>query len=209
MANVDISTLGTPITTALKALTGTYRLPASAVNGVATIEQVEAITITQNQHTDSINAVNGQLWGVVDCADDPSDKTRPDLVPANVPVYWRNTGGKPVPNALPVDIIEAGPGRLTTSATSVTLLHEFNGATILLTNAAPVVTIEPQATREYVDNFACSFISVNEFTVIASTGVTLNGVSAQSYTCEARPGAVTIVRDASNDWSLVGAAVLT
>lgn len=92
----------------------------------------------------------------------------------------------------------------TLSAASGDILNDYFGKLVRLTNAAPVWTVQPQATIAYSDLFNCEILGHSAFQIVGATGVSINGQTASTWNCGARPGAVTLSRVSSNTWDLVG-----
>lgn len=117
------------------------------------------------------------------------------------PVYWWNFGGKRPTNATDIDIIAGGPAIVDSASASLSLLPEWDGATIRLSNAAPTLTIPANITTALPNDYQVMVVSNNPWTLIAASGVTLNGALAPTSSETARPSAVRLIRDDANSWS--------
>lgn len=128
---------------------------------------------------------------------------RPDTA---APVYWWNFGGRRPNNATDIDIIAGGPSIVDNSSASVSLLPEWDGAILRLSNAAPTLTIPANATTAFPSDYRITIVSDNQWTLVAASGVALNGATAPTSREAARPCEVTLVRDDSNTWTAVRTA---
>lgn len=94
------------------------------------------------------------------------------------------------------------------SATSLNLSETHSGAVVQLLSADTTVTLRAQASYAWSDDVMLTICSEHAFSLASASGVTVNGETAETWTCEALPKAVTLQRRGADSWRLVGAAAV-
>jgi hypothetical protein len=79
---------------------------------------------------------------------------------------------------------------------------------ITSTDGSPEFTIRAQADYAWADKVLINFDLNSDGIVIAATGVTINGVSASSWTVQSNPSGATLRRTGTNTWRLQGDVVV-
>ena len=102
---------------------------------------------------------------------------------------------------LPANVVE-------TSSTSVNLSDAHSGAVLELLTADTTVTIRAQSSYAWQAKAMVTIRSEHGFSLAAASGVEVNGETAETWTCEAWPKAITLHRRGADSWGLTGAATV-
>lgn len=142
-----------------------------------------------------------QAWDAILDATTASFTTALETKLGNVPVDTNTElAGKQDSGSYEVTVV----GR-TEAGASTNLLLADNRKIVRLTNAAPTLTIQPNASIAYTAGTQASVITTNTATITGASGVSINGSAASSWTLQARPGAAFLFRVGEDDWELTGA----
>ena len=90
------------------------------------------------------------------------------------------------------------------SAASTNLVSSHNRGRLRFSHATPTLTIQANASHAYPDHFIIAGQSVNDLTITAAAGVTLNGDLAGSFAVGSENDATgfTLSRTSSNTWNV-------
>ena len=89
---------------------------------------------------------------------------------------------------------------------SFSLAEQHGGRILTPADTNNAIVLRAAADYTFRDNYAVEIIPSVSTTLTVNTGVTVNGLSAGSWTLAAAPGSVRLIRKGSDSWALIGDA---